>query len=298
MNRDEKAAAVKEISTRLKDAGSVFAFDYRGISVAEGAELRTRLRETDTTFRVVKNRLAKRALAETDAGELEELLNGPTAIAFVKGDPVAAAKALATFAREHGVPTFKGGLMDGAPLDPDSFSAIARLPGLDVLHGQLVFLTASPLTMLARGLSRMIGGLAQQLNEIKGKGLVTGEDPPPATPEPSDDANAPDAGEASDREPEEAGPPEGDVDAQARPHPAAPGSEAEAAAGDDPDPPAPGSEAAEAGGMEAEVETDPAAPGSGDGETSAGAGEDFEGEPDPAAPGSEAEDAGGETKED
>jgi large subunit ribosomal protein L10 len=186
MNRDEKAAVVKEISTSLKDAGSVFAFDYRGISVAEGAELRTQLREADTTFKVVKNRLAKRALSETDS-ELEELLSGPTAIAFVNGDPVVAAKALATFAREHGVPTYKGGLMDGDPLDAESFSAIALLPAIDVLYGQLVSMVASPVTSLARGLSQLIGGLAQQLNQIAEQGLVTGTPPEPATPEPQAD---------------------------------------------------------------------------------------------------------------
>ena len=165
MNREEKAEAIKEIASDLDEAESVFAFDYRGISVAEGADLRVKLQDADATFRVVKNRLAKRALADVETPGLEGLLSGPTAIAFVNGDPVVAAKVLATFAREHGVPTYKGGLMDGNELDVDSFSAIARLPGVDVLRGQLVGMAASPLTQLTRGLAQMIGGLAQQLSE-------------------------------------------------------------------------------------------------------------------------------------
>jgi len=227
MNREDKAEAIKEIVSRLDEAGSVFAFDYRGISVAEGADLRVKLQEAEATFRVVKNRLAKRALADIDAPGLDELLSGPTAIAFVNGDPVVAAKVLATFARDHGVPTYKGGLMDGDPLDIDSFSAIARLPGVDVLRGQLVGMAASPLTQLTRGLAQMIAGLAQQLGEIKDKGLVSGEEPPAEPAAENESPSAEDPTEGAAPKAEGGDETEGDTD------PAAPGSETEDAAGEE-----------------------------------------------------------------
>ena len=90
---------------------------------------------------------------------------------------------------------YKGGIMDGEPLDPEEFGAIARLPGLDVLHGQLVGLAASPLTGLARGLAAMISGLAVALGQIAEQGLVGGGDEPAA-------AEAPAAEEAKAEEPQ------------------------------------------------------------------------------------------------
>jgi large subunit ribosomal protein L10 len=195
VNKEEKAAAVEEIAQRLGEAEAIFAVDYRGISVTEAAELRSSLREADATFRVVKNRLAKRAAEQAGTNELQDLLDGPIALTFVKGDAVIAAKAIATFARQHDVLEYRGGIMDGEPLDPEKFGAIARLPGLDVLHGQLVGVTASPLTGLTRGLAAMISGLAVGLGQIAEKGLVGGGDEPAA-------AEAPAAEEAKAEEPQ------------------------------------------------------------------------------------------------
>jgi large subunit ribosomal protein L10 len=196
MDKEQKAAAVAELSDRLKEAESIFAVDYRGISVTGAAELRTRLREADASFKVVKNRLAKRAVEEAGTEGFDELLEGPTALTFIKGDPVTAAKAISTFARENEVLVYKGGVMDGQPLDADGFAAIARLPGLDVLHGQLVGVTASPLTGLARGLSALMSGLAVALGQISEQGLVSGEaeDAEPAPEEEAGDAAPPDEG--------------------------------------------------------------------------------------------------------
>src|SRR5215204_6460215 len=180
MNKEQKAAAIEEIAERLGEADAIFAVDYRGISVTEAAELRSSLREADATYRVVKNRLAKRAAEQAGTTELQDLLDGPIALTFVKGDAVVAAKAIATFARQHHVLEYRGGLMDGNPLDPEQFGAIARLPALDVLHGQLVGVTASPLTGLIRGLASMLSGLAVGLGQIAEKGLVSGADEPAA----------------------------------------------------------------------------------------------------------------------
>ena len=209
MNKEEKAAAVEEIAQRLGEAEAIFAVDYRGISVTEAAELRSSLREADATFRVVKNRLAKRAAEQAGTNELQDLLDGPIALTFVKGDAVIAAKAIATFARQHDVLEYRGGIMDGEPLDPEKFGAIARLPGLDVLHGQLVGVTASPLTGLTRGLAAMISGLAVGLGQIGEKGLVGGGDEPAAAeakaeePQAEETAEEPEAEEpAAEEEPE------------------------------------------------------------------------------------------------
>jgi large subunit ribosomal protein L10 len=187
MDKEQKAAQIEELKTAFGEAEAIFAVDYRGISVPQAAELRASLREADAAFRIVKNRLAKRAIADSDTDGLETLLEGPTALAFVKGDPVVAAKAISTFSREHEVLEFKGGVMEGATLDPDQFKAIARLPAVEVLHGQLAGLTASPLTGLVRGLGSMISGLAVALGQIQERGLVSGEAEPEA---PAEDAAA------------------------------------------------------------------------------------------------------------
>jgi large subunit ribosomal protein L10 len=200
MDKDQKAAAVAELSDRLQEAESIFAVDYRGISVTGAAELRAKLREADASFKVVKNRLAKRAVEEAGTEGFEELLEGPTALTFIKGDPVTAAKAISTFAREHEVLVYKGGVMDGQPLDADGFAAIARLPGLDVLHGQLVGMTASPLTGLARGLAALMSGLAVALGQISEQGLVEGEAPEPAPEEEAADASPPEEAGAIEEE--------------------------------------------------------------------------------------------------
>jgi large subunit ribosomal protein L10 len=210
MDREQKAAAVAELTESLKQADSVFAVDYRGISVTQAAELRRKLAEADALFKVVKNRLAKRAVADAGTGIEDELLIGPTALTLIKGDAVVAAKAISSFTREHQVLEFKGGLMDGAPLDAEGFTAIARLPGLDVMHGQLVGLTASPLTGLVTGLGSMISGLAIALGQIADQGLVSGEAPAP-TEEPPAEADAPAAEEpehAAEAEAETSGEPE------------------------------------------------------------------------------------------
>jgi large subunit ribosomal protein L10 len=224
MDKEQKAAAVAELSDRLKEAESIFAVDYRGISVTGAAELRAKLREADAVFKVVKNRLAKRAVSDAGADELEGLLEGPTALTLIKGDPVTAAKAISTFAREHEVLVYKGGVMDGEPLDADAFAAIARLPGLEVLHGQLVGVTASPLTGLVRGLGSLMSGLAVALGQIAEQGLVSGEEPTPEEPtadepaeeeaaaaeaaEPAGDEGAAEEAEAEQPEPEAESAPE------------------------------------------------------------------------------------------
>lgn len=198
MNKEQKQQAVKEIGEELSSADAVFAVDYRGISVPQAAELRTRLQEADASFSVVKNRLAKRATAGAGVEVLDEHLVGPTALTYIKGDAVIAAKAITAFIKEHQTLAYKGGIMDGKELDADGFTQIARLPGLETLHGQLVGLTASPLTGLVSALNNLIQGLALQLGQIAEQGLLGG-DAPAAGEAPAEEAGAgePEAAEAA-----------------------------------------------------------------------------------------------------
>jgi large subunit ribosomal protein L10 len=187
MNREEKSATIQEIAAQIEASEAIFAVDYRGISVPQAAELRSKLREADASFRIVKNRLTKIAAEKAGEERLAELLQGPTALTFVRGDTAQAAKAISTFNKAHEVLTYKGGFMDTTSLDAESFKSIARLPTRDVLNGQFAGVVASPLTGLVRGLGSMIQGLASQLGQIADQGLVTGEAPAaaPAEPEPA-----------------------------------------------------------------------------------------------------------------
>jgi large subunit ribosomal protein L10 len=179
MNKDQKTAVVEEVAAQIEGAEAVFAVDYRGISVPQAADLRQKLNDAGARFRVVKNTLTLRAAEQAGADDLKELLEGPTAFTFVAadGDVALAAKALAQFRREHDVLDFKGGRMNGEPLTVDQIQELARLPGVEVLHGQLVGTLASPVTGLVRGLNQLIAGLALQLGQIAEQGLVSGEAP-------------------------------------------------------------------------------------------------------------------------
>jgi large subunit ribosomal protein L10 len=188
LNRDQKAAVIEEVAAQISGAEAIFAVDYRGISVPQAAELRTRLRDADASFRVVKNTLTERAADQAGAEGLKELLEGPTAMTFVRGDAATAAKALRDFRRASGgtLLEFKGGWMNGAALAPADVDAIAQLPSRDVLYGRLVGMVASPLTGLAAAMGGLIGGLARQLQAIADQGLVGGDAPaPPAAEAPA-----------------------------------------------------------------------------------------------------------------
>jgi len=198
LNRDQKAAAIAEIAAQIRESGAVFAVDYRGISVPQAADLRTKLRDADATFRVTKNTLTERAADEAGAEALKELLAGPTALTFVRGDVAAAAKAIADYQRTGDLLPFKGGLLDGSPVNAEQLAAISRLPAREVLYGQLVGLVASPLTGVARGLNALIAGVAialSQVNEKKQSGELPAGPAPAAPaaeaqPEPAPDPEA------------------------------------------------------------------------------------------------------------
>jgi large subunit ribosomal protein L10 len=190
LNRDQKAAVIDEVAAQISGSEAVFAVDYRGISVPQAAELRTKLRDADASFRVVKNTLTLRAADKAGADALKELLEGPTAMTFVRGDAATAAKALSDFRRASGgtLLEFKGGWMNGAPLAAPEIEAIAKLPSREVLYGRLVGMVASPLTGLVTSLGGLVGGLARQLQQMADQGLVGGAAP---AAEPAAEAEAP-----------------------------------------------------------------------------------------------------------
>ena len=223
MNREQKGAAVAEIAAEIEASQAIFAVDYRGITVAQVAELRAKLRESETKFKVVKNSLTERAADQTDTADLKPLLTGPTALAFVKGDAAVAAKAIADYARATQLLPFKGGYMGGEALAVDQMLSLSRLPSREILYGQLVGVVASPVSGLVRTLAALTSGLAVALGQVRDK-MASGELPSaaaPATPvesaaaksapaaeaqpaaeaEPGAEAAAPDAGPAAEAEP-------------------------------------------------------------------------------------------------
>ena len=190
MNREQKTAVVDEIAEQIQSAEAIFAVDYRGISVAQAAELRTRLRDADARFRVVKNSLSERAADQAGADGLKPMLVGPTALAFVKGDAALAAKALNDLARQLRLLDFKGGVLNGAALSADDVRSIARLPSREVLNAQLVGTIAAPISGLVRTLNALIAGIAIQLQAIVDMDPPTLISGSPAAPAPGDAAEA------------------------------------------------------------------------------------------------------------
>jgi large subunit ribosomal protein L10 len=236
MNKDEKAAVVEEVAAQISASEAVFAVDYRGLTVPQAAELRTKLRDADATFRIVKNSLGERAADRAGAEGLKEFFVGPTALAIVNGDAALAAKTLNDTARIlRGLLEFKGGLMNGSALSAQDVTTIARLPSREVLNGQLVGMVAAPIVGLVRGLNGLLAGVAIQLAQVlEQRGGAPAEAAAPEAPaaEPAAAVAEPVAvAEPAAPEPEpEAAAPEPEVAEAAAPEPEAAAPEPEAAA--------------------------------------------------------------------
>jgi large subunit ribosomal protein L10 len=136
MAKADKATAVADIAEQFKEATATVVTEYRGLTVANLAELRRSL-SGSATYSVAKNTLVKRAASEAGVEGLDELFAGPTAIAFIKGEPVDAAKAIKTFAKDHKALIIKGGYMDGKALSVDEVNRIADLESREVLLAKL-----------------------------------------------------------------------------------------------------------------------------------------------------------------
>src|SRR5690242_7883334 len=151
MKREQKEQVVDELTQRLKAADTLLVADYRGLTMPQIDELRTRLLASGARFTVVKNTLTRRAAEAAGADALLALLEGPSAIAFVQadGDPVAVAKALSDSARETRVLEIRGGVMSGRTISGADVENLAKLPPVEVLRGQVIGAIIAPLNAIA-----------------------------------------------------------------------------------------------------------------------------------------------------
>jgi large subunit ribosomal protein L10 len=211
MDRSEKERLVAELTERLKASETMIVADYRGLTVTEIDELRTKLIEHGARFSVVKNTLTRRAAESAGVDALLALLEGPTAIAFLEsdGDPVAVAKALDDAAKSE-VLVIKGGLLDGAEIAADDVKRLAKLPPTDTLRAQLVGALAGSLTtvvgLFAAPMRDIVSVLDARIRQLEEQG-ETAEEPAaeaePAAEEPKVEAE-PAAEEAPSEEPAQA----------------------------------------------------------------------------------------------
>jgi len=189
MRRDQKHELVAELTARLQAADTLLVADYRGLTMPQIDELRSRLLESGARFTVVKNTLTRRAAEAAGADALLALLEGPSAIAFLEtdGDLVAAAKALATAARETRVLAIRGGVMQGRAMSAEEVESLATLPPIDVLRGQVIAAIVAPLTALAgllnAPLQNLVGLIDARIEQLGGE--EAGPTPEPETETPA-----------------------------------------------------------------------------------------------------------------
>lgn len=168
MDKAQKSEMVDELSGLFDGAGVVVVTHYSGLTVAEMTDLRSRLRETGAQFKVVKNRLVKRALKGTDGEAAADLFTGPVGIAFSE-DPVAATKAAVDYAKGNKKLVLLGGWMGATVLDDNGVKALAELPSLDQLRGKLIGLIQAPATKIAGVVQAPAGQLARVLKAYADK---------------------------------------------------------------------------------------------------------------------------------
>jgi len=175
MKRDQKEQIVDELTARLRAAETLLVADYRGLSMPQIDELRTKLLASGARFTVVKNTLTRRAAEAAGTDALLALLDGPSAIAFLEadGDMVAAAKALADAARETQVLEIRGGIMQGRTVTAEEVASLATLPPVDVLRGQVLGAIVAPLTTLAgllnAPLQNLVGLIDARIEQLGGE---------------------------------------------------------------------------------------------------------------------------------
>jgi len=166
LNLEQKKAVVADLKARSSTAQAAVLTDYRGLTVGEMNDLRSRLRESGVFFRVVKNNLAKRAVEGTDMEPLTEHLQGPTGLALAD-DPVAAAKVLTEFAKDHDDLEIKVGVLDGKALDAGELESLAKLPGRQELITQVAVGLNAPIVKLARSLHEVPARFARALAAVR-----------------------------------------------------------------------------------------------------------------------------------
>ena len=200
--RPEKAAAVAEIAAAFRGATAAVLTEYRGLSVKQISDLRVAL-GADTTYSVVKNTLTKIAAEDAGLTGLDALLEGPTAVAFIQGEPVQAAKALRDFAKANPVLIVKGGVMDGRTISAEEIAKLASLESREVLLGKMAGALLASLTNAARLFNAPLAQAARVVGALQAKAeadpsvLGGGAGTPVPTPT-TEDTEAPAAEETTE----------------------------------------------------------------------------------------------------
>lgn len=215
MLRSEKERVVEQLAERLRSTETLMVADYRGLTMPEIDELRTRLLEAGARFTVVKNTLTRRAAEEAGTTDVLELIDGPTAIAFLEadGDPVAVAKVLNETSRAHDVLVIRGGLLEGTVVGDAEIKRLATLPPADVLRAQLVGAVTAPLTtvvgLFTAPLRDLVGVIDARIRQLQEQGEEIPEEPAAEAPAEAEapaaeaEAEAPAAEQATEEQSEE-----------------------------------------------------------------------------------------------
>jgi large subunit ribosomal protein L10 len=214
VKKEDKERVVAELTERLRTTETLLVADYRGLTMPQIDELRSKLIEHGARFAVVKNTLTRRAAEAAGSDTLLALLEGPTAIAFLEsdGDPVAVAKALVDAARETRVLEIRGGMLEGRSIEAAEIESLAKLPPLDVLRSQVLAAVIGPVTgivaLFTAPLQDLYGLIDARIEQLEAQGDTSG-----ATAE----AEVAPADEGPAEEPEAAG--ESEPEAEAEPEP-------------------------------------------------------------------------------
>ena len=166
MPKEEKVEAVQELRERIEGSNSLLLTDYRGLTVSDITTLRKALREAGAEYKVVKNTLFRLAAEKLADSGVYDLLVGPTAVAFVHNDPIAPAKTIMDFAKDHKELEVKGGYVEGRLLAADQIQALARIPPKEVLLAQLVWSIRSPISGLVGTLQGLMSNLVYTVQAV------------------------------------------------------------------------------------------------------------------------------------
>ena len=208
MKKEDKERVVAELTERLRSTETLLVADYRGLTMPQIDELRSKLIEHGARFAVVKNTLTRRAAEAAGSDTLLALLEGPTAIAFLEsdGDPVAVAKALVDAARETRVLEVRGGMLEGRPIEAAEIESLAKLPPLDALRGQVLATVIAPVTgilaLFTAPLQDLYGLIDARIEQLQEQGDTSA-------------VSAPEAEAAAESEPEAVTPTENPPDSDA-----------------------------------------------------------------------------------
>lgn len=169
MPREDKVQLVRELRETIEGSSALILTDYRGLTVGDITALRRKLREVGAEYRVVKNTLFQLAAVDLGYSDLSSYLSGPTAVAFVHNEPVAPAKALMDFIREHKIPRVKGGLVEGKTYGPEQIQALSKIPPKEILVSQLLGSVQAPITGLVGTLNGLVANLVYTLQAVSEK---------------------------------------------------------------------------------------------------------------------------------